>query len=58
MALLNKAVDNPPDFEHRKGLRNTEEDGIIPKTVEPLVDEDGRPSFIIEKVVGRMKDGG
>ena len=27
--------------------------GVIPKAVEPLVDEDGRPCFIIEKVVSR-----
>ena len=53
VALLNRAVDNPPEFEHRKGSRNSEENGVIPKAVEPLVDEDGRPCFIIEKVVGR-----
>ena len=50
VALLKRVVKNPPEFEHRKGLRNSEEDGVIPKTVEPLVDEDGRPCFVIEKV--------
>ena len=46
LALLNRAVENPPEFEHRKVLRKSVEDGVISKAVEPLVDEDGtQPLF-------------
>ena len=56
VALLHRAVDNPPDFQHRKGPSKVREDQNIPET-ELLMDEEGRPCFIIEKVVGRRMVG-
>ena len=58
VALLHRAVDNPPDFQHRKEPSKVREDQNIPETEKTLMDEEGRPCFIIEKVVGRRPDGG
>ena len=55
--LVHRAIDDPPKFEHRKVLPNSREERTIQEAVKTLVYEEGRPCFIIEKVVGRRMVG-